>query len=110
MSKAILVIDMPKCCKECDLIIHGTPVFCAIKLKDIKTHDRYVEKPDWCPLRPMPEKKEELNLNYILAEAKSREEVADGVLMSFMIDGYNACIDEIGGGANETDKETNQSP
>lgn len=100
MSKAILVIDMPKCCKECDLIIHGTPVFCAIKLKDIKTHDRYVEKPDWCPLRPMPEKQEEHPADYYLF----------GSLGVAFTQGYNSCISQIGGGTNETDKETHQSP
>lgn len=102
MSKAILVIDMPSNCSDCVLCADG---YCRASFRFC--YNRYDEKKEtFCPLRPMPEKKEELNLNYILAEAKSREEVADGVLMSFMIDGYNACIDEIGGGANETDKET----
>lgn len=113
MSKAIIVIDMPSGCYECPfelevmvnnkiLLNHNICKGCG------KPNTDSTKKPDWCPLRPMPEKKQELNFNVILAEAKSRAEVTDGVLMSFMIDGYNACIDEIGGN-NETDKETHQS-
>lgn len=90
MSKAILVIDMPKNCLHCKLQDWAN---CRI-VKGCHTGDT---RPDWCPLRPMPERKEELNLNSILVEANSKAEVTDGILMSFMIDGYNACVDELGG-------------
>ena len=113
MSKAILVIDMPKSCLECNFRrIENRGVWkgfssCGLT-KEIIWCD-LSSKPIECPLRPLPEKKEELNLNTILKVVESKEEIFDGIFLSYMIDGYNACIDEIGGGANETDKETHQS-
>ena len=47
--KAILVIDMPKGCCECNCAIdlcHGT----------IPSQEWYDKRPSWCPLRPLPEK------------------------------------------------------
>ena len=111
MSKAILVMDMPECCRKCDLRVIGAYNFCTgtggRKIDQMTIINEDI-KPDWCPLRPMPEKKEELNLNSILEVTKDKDEVWQGIFMSYMIDGYNACIDEIGGN-NETDKETHQS-
>jgi len=55
--KAILVIDMPKNCDECPIRFSGEPNEWCWYLKhgldDIKA------KPSWCPLKPMPNKKEE---------------------------------------------------
>jgi len=90
--KAILVIDMPSKCKECDLYIDyresasdpGTQ-FCGWK--------GYVERynpdkiPDWCPLRPMPSIKK-----YIQGIAKEK----DMSLVGY-VDGWNDCLDEIMG-------------
>ena len=47
MSKAILIIDMPNSCEECDVI-----EFCHSN--DWKTNLKI--KPDWCPLREVPQK------------------------------------------------------
>lgn len=59
MDKAILVIDMPKYCFECpvcevwEVIPSCEECCCAMEQKDIT--NRY-NKPDWCPLKPLPEK------------------------------------------------------
>ena len=55
MSKSVLVIDTPKDCRSCYLrkVIHNLP-YCKVELKAIK--DTSV-KPDWCPLKPLSEKK-----------------------------------------------------
>ena len=48
--KAILVIDMPKGCCECNCAIdlcHGT----------IPSQEWYNKRPSWCPLKPMPSPK-----------------------------------------------------
>ena len=79
MSKAILVMDMPKNCLNCKMADWAN---CRIT----KICHTGCYRPDWCPLSPMPEKKAERNA----------------------YTGYNQCIDEIGG-KNETDKETHQS-
>lgn len=57
MAKAILVMDMPECCADC---------YCGYFERDIKELNlvcgatgedaNNVGKPDWCPLRELPEK------------------------------------------------------
>ena len=79
MNKAILVMDMPDDCFECN--------FCI----EFAAHDRCVaagnriftiKKPDWCPLTPIPEK-------YNMDVPHDRD-----YDMEYEY-GYNACIDEI---------------
>ena len=53
MKKAILVMDMPKSCDGC--LLHGTMIgkqICNAEIKRVK--DESI-KPDWCPLKEMPE-------------------------------------------------------
>ena len=78
MSKAVLVMDMPKDCYECKLQDFLT---CRIAKKCNTSHSI----PDYCPLRNLPEKK-------VLSG-----DVADIQKMGKeLIDiGYNACIDEL---------------
>lgn len=55
MSKAILVIDMPERCDDCNLCYYSdgrTPI-CYWKNKVIDEI-----KPDWCPLKPAPEEQD----------------------------------------------------
>lgn len=78
MSKAILVINMPSSCEECPIKNSvGYGKWCA-GLDDTYI-DGYPIKPDWCPLKPAPEKA------FVWHEdARSDWER-----------GYNTCIDEI---------------
>ena len=69
MSKAVLVMDMPKDCYECKLQDWLT---CRIAKKCNTSHSR----PDWCPLRELPKKKSVYTNGHYS-------------------DGYNACIDEL---------------
>lgn len=73
MSKAILVIDMPKNCFHCKLQDWAN---CRI-LKGCHTGDT---RPDWCPLKPLPDMDEE---DY-------KTEWCQGVQ-----NGWNNCIYEI---------------
>lgn len=83
MSKAILVMDMPSRCEDCQLI--DSPYdLCILKGYDISNY-RCESKPDWCPLREVPQKQEEQC-------GETIDEVAIG---------YNACIDEIMKGSEE---------
>ena len=75
--KAILVLEMPSSCSECPCCYVPR---CEVNEKTLKTSEIYQCKPDWCPLKPMPSKKE---------KPTKSESVA-----CFNI-GYNACIDEI---------------
>ncbi len=79
MSKSVLVMKTPENCYSCCL---REPVrnwsYCAVKLKRIE--DSSV-KPDWCPLKPLPEK------------STIENDMTD--YQCGMVDGWNACIDEI---------------
>lgn len=97
MSKAILVVDMPSSCGECEFCLEITENHhCCQRVSDDNERCKRVdydvefyqyEKPDWCPLKPMPEKKD-------------RSKVVGDYLRG-RCDGYNACIDEIMKGSEE---------
>ena len=78
MNKSILVIDTPNYCSECPLCYEERDTYrdcCSFNGYPILTSD----KPDWCPLKPLPKK---IDFN--------------GAFEA----GYNWCIDEIVGGKN----------
>lgn len=71
--KAVLVIDMPNNCEECEIIYlqaHGERSSCD--------SGDWSKRPSWCPLRPLPEK------------------MTWGHTVDY-IEGYNACLEEITG-------------
>ena len=102
MSKAMLIMDMPRACVVCpfcykaELMAKGNYLYeqlyrCRIEPQDIE--DVYLEdilnqKPSWCPLREVPQKKEHIE----------RKSSIENFGKQCQIDGYNACIDEILGG------------
>lgn len=80
MPKAVLVMDMPESCDMCDLrytLPFGNKV-CYIKLKGVTGQER----PDWCPLRELPEHKPTIGI----------VEESNRLLMNA---GWNACLDKI---------------
>ena len=79
MSKAVLVMDMPSSCSECNFQQYG--VCHAVRKSIVGTPTDLKRKPDWCPLRELPKKKEDNSAN--------TESFACFKL------GYNACIDEL---------------
>ena len=84
MSKAILVMDMPESCSECNLYKDG---YCQSKLK--YTYGRIDEcRASFCPLREVPQKKD-------TKYSPTRN--------PYITEGYNACIDEILKGAEENE-------
>ena len=90
MSKSVLVIDTPENCRSC-MYIGTFRYFCRINCKDIE--DASV-KPDWCPLKPLPEKMK-------LTGVYGREYFqSNGKMPSYKI-GWNDCIDEITGGDSD---------
>lgn len=87
MSKAILVMDMPESCGTCYLarIVNGNRVMCSIdRITSRDMTEAMENKPDWCPLHPMPEK----------MQVCGKYPQTDGVVPSYKV-GWNACIDAI---------------
>lgn len=79
MSKCVLVMDMPSGCIKCPLYDYvPSSCFLTNKFQNNISEDF---KPDWCPLRELPEKK----------EADIYTTAYDKATMI----GYNACIDEL---------------
>lgn len=95
MSKAVLVMDMPIDCMSCSLCHKGELIYrgdflykqtymCIARPEEVEEFylkDVFGDKPSWCPLRPVPEKKRVMN------------DMCDRV--HFHNKGYNSCIDEI---------------
>lgn len=89
MSKAVLVLDMPESCSKCDYMANalydGNVCILKVVAENYKKIGNVI-KPDWCPLWELPEKRpEEAPITYSHFGAYN--------------DGWNACIDEITGGA-----------
>lgn len=78
MSKSVLVMDTPKYCALCALRSGVLHPFCRVNNRDIT--DLSI-RPDWCPLKPLPEKN------------TTENDMTD--YQCGMVDGRNQCINEI---------------
>ena len=57
MAKAVLVMDMPECCADCPCSFFERDNLILNLICGVTQEDAYnVGKPDWCPLRELPEK------------------------------------------------------
>lgn len=85
MSKAILILDeMPHNCKECDIMFKGDySDWCPSKNARTDVYDYIITntKPDWCPLKELPEKHNNI---------RTWDEYYNGYDI-----GWNNCIDTI---------------
>lgn len=86
MAKAILVMDMPYDCTMCKFWNAEDDECYATGSEELSLGDFEKNKPDWCPLRELPEKKDTLTT----LECHSNGKWTEG-----MKAGYNACLDEI---------------
>ena len=100
MSKSVLVIDTPKNCYECpfgteycgNLEYEGYCELAGCLNSDMRliTEEHYdyesESRPDWCPLKPLPEKKEYIN-------SVSNIEATKNIAAA----GWNACLRKITG-------------
>lgn len=99
MEKGIIVFDIPETCVDCQFcfeIDEGIEACCTLTADEkdenhFKMIDDYCQdKPDWCPIKPLPEK----------MEVCGKYPQADGIVPSYKI-GWNKCIDEILKGEKE---------
>lgn len=96
MSKSVLVIDTPENCLDCQFcyeLDEGVEACCSISdddedtslMKKIDCEYGYCQgKPDWCPLKPLPEKKEYVDPT---SSAKAKKNI--------IAVGWNTCINTI---------------
>lgn len=88
MRKSVLVIDTPKKCLDCNLCVLDMDgsISCYYNKREICSNvGENNSRPEWCPLRPLPDRKE-------LTETYKWEDR----LPSFKC-GWNWCLDEITG-------------
>lgn len=97
MSKAILLMDMPKACFECPLCYKAETTIVGYHMfkqhyrckkqpqnqnvNDLRLTVAEYERPNWCPLKEVPD--------------KSFTSKSDYYQWGDFEDGWNACIDEI---------------
>ena len=87
MGKAILVINMPCSCADCDIrftdeYTDWRPVNIEENQTDVFDCANNFTKPDWCPLKALPEK-------------QVRDYPEYDKYITGYDDGWDACIDEI---------------
>ena len=85
MSKAVLVMDeMPEDCTMCKFWNSKDDECYATGVEELSLNSEEA-KPDWCQLRELPEREEELPV----------EKYEFGGLGKAFTSGWNACLDEI---------------
>ena len=83
MVKAVLVIDMPESCADCQLADDDpSGLYCVPKDEYYDGKESTEDRASFCPLRQLPEKRRTIG-----DESKS-----DALRMNA---GFNACLDEI---------------
>ena len=91
MSKSILVIDTPESCHKCEFSEFGD-LICGIARCNMSKKESN-KKPNWCPLRDLPEKKKEKQ--YTNRQDNRRNTEAYKETRDMVAVGWNMCIDEI---------------
>ena len=81
MDKAALIMDMPESCDMCNFVDGEKTLYCGVQGVGEEVTDYISCRPDWCPLRELPEKKE---TNYYMNNK------GKGI-----VEGWNACLDAI---------------
>ena len=86
MSKSVLVMDTPGSCMGCNFFIcdGDTNMDCCMARETARPVDlEKYDKPEWCPLKPLPEK---------------MTGVASTDHWKSIKEGWNGCINKITGG------------
>ena len=94
MSKAVLVMNMPESCFGCNFMYcdEESDTETCQAMETARDIDLIEDRPDWCPLRELPERKPE-------SERRECEGSARGTWQVPLLEnmGWNACLDEITG-------------
>lgn len=88
MDKAVLIMDMPESCFGCNFMYcdeESDPETCQA-METARDIDLIEDRPDWCPLRELPGKKD----THTTLECHTNGSWTEG-----MKAGWNACLNEI---------------
>ena len=88
MSKSVLVINTPECCRKCTFALIGEYrrkefTICRVDKAPGRQNERPETIPVWCPLMDLPE--------------KDAGDYPTNTFDAAYAEGWNACIDEIAG-------------
>ena len=87
MSKSVLVVNTPRKCIGCQFFGSTYYLHCILASGNIEDIE---SKPDWCPLKPLPEKN------------TAENDMTD--YQCGMVDGWNACLKEITETSDENER------
>lgn len=102
MAKGIILLeDIPRSCVECPMCYHATDMSigkfqyerlyrCGLEPEDVEQvylEDICHKKPDWCPIKELPIRLEEINCPHSMSDYQRKG----------FSRGWNACIEEIEG-------------
>lgn len=85
MAKGIIVVDIPENCENCLFsMAHAVPIqdytYCTVLTRGVISKHQ-IKRPNWCPIKPIPDRKSEDFGQTIISAARG--------------EGWNECLDEI---------------
>lgn len=93
MAKAVLIMDKPESCDMCDFVDDEQPprygektLYCGVPGNGEDVTDYIACRPEFCPLRELPEKKETVHPQECYDNSYWTDEMKAG---------FNACWDKI---------------
>lgn len=90
MSKAVLIMDMPECCADCQLADDDpSGLYCVPADKYYDGEESTEDRASFCPLRELPEKKETTYPQACYTNSYWTDEMKAG---------FNTCLNEMLGG------------
>lgn len=96
--KAMLIVDMPKSCEDCELCRDG---YLCLRLGEVGESVENGTKDLRCPLKPMPNKKEEISIDDTKISLKVNNHVVvhkinfEKAILYAKQRGFNDCLNEI---------------
>lgn len=86
MAKGFFLVDIPDNCRECNL--RSETGLCLCEKKCVFFYGLKYEKPDWCPIREVPDRKEPTSMTISPLIKKQYSEFDKG---------WNDCLDYLEG-------------
>lgn len=79
-KKAQLIIDMPETCRDCYFHQSGEPDWCDLHVTNYRDIENENIRQKWCPLKPLPKRKEDVKEVYFFNYDHKQDIVKKGVV------------------------------